>query len=390
VKRPILVAVLASLAALTAATPAAAAKRQVPFGFMGVLADAHVLDPARVNLGDEMKEMSRTGVESVRAAFYWSSAQPYASFADVPPEEASRFRHEVNGVPTDFIESDYLVGNAAERGFTVLPVVVVSPNWAAEHPGTPGSPPYGPEPYAAYLTGLVERYGPDGEFWREHPEIPKVPVREWQLWNEPNSMWFWSDQPFAAEYVDLLKGGYRAVKAADPGARVVLAGLVKESWNLLDLVYRAGGKKFFDVVAIHPFTEKPENVMRILGLVRRTMRKYGDNNKRMFVSELTWPSSKGKIEGKYGYETTEAGQASRLRTTYRMLAANRRRLRLDRVYWVTWLKADKSPTDQFDYSGLRRIERDSDIVAKPAQRAYAQTARVLEGCVKSSHARDCR
>jgi len=293
-------------------------------------------------------------------------------------------------VPTDFIESDYVVGNAASRGFSVLPVVLTAPEWAAEHPGDFGSPPFDPEQYSAYLKGLVERYGPNGEFWSEHPEIPRVPVRSWQIWNEPNSMWFWSDQPFASEYVDLLRSAYPTVKAADPGAKVVLGGLVRDSWNLLDLVYRAGGKRFFDVAAIHPFTAKPANVLRILRKVRRTMSRNGDGKKRMIVSELTWPSSTGKIPGRYGYETTEAGQAERLRITYRLLAANRLRLRLDRVYWVTWLKTDSSPEDQFDYSGLRRLERDSDIASKPAHAAYIKTARALEGCAKSAHARLCR
>ena len=86
------------------------------------------------------------------------------------------------------------------------------------------------------------------------------PIREWQIWNEPNQPVFnWSDQPFAADYVALLRDAGAAIKAVDPGAKIVLAGLVGTSWTALQTVYQAGGKSLFDVVAIHPFTLDPEN-----------------------------------------------------------------------------------------------------------------------------------
>ena len=42
-----------------------------------------------------------------------------------------------------------------------------------------------------YLAALVERYGPDGTFWTDHPELPKHPLREWQIWNEPHLPAYW-------------------------------------------------------------------------------------------------------------------------------------------------------------------------------------------------------
>ena len=34
--------------------------------------------------------------------------------------------------------------------------------------------------WAKFLQALVERYGPDGEFWQGSPYTPYLPVREWQ------------------------------------------------------------------------------------------------------------------------------------------------------------------------------------------------------------------
>ena len=33
---------------------------------------------------------------------------------------------------------------------------------------------------------LARRYGPGGSFWDRHPRLPRLPVRAWQVWNEPN------------------------------------------------------------------------------------------------------------------------------------------------------------------------------------------------------------
>ncbi len=75
--------ILAGLALSLCAGPAAARPRQVPFGFLGVMADGVLLNP-KVSLDSEMTQMVRTGVESVRVAVYWSTTQPYASAAQVP------------------------------------------------------------------------------------------------------------------------------------------------------------------------------------------------------------------------------------------------------------------------------------------------------------------
>ncbi len=384
----LVIAVICVLA-LAPASSASAAKRQVPHGFMSMFADGPALDPA-VDLDAQVAMMARNGVETLRVAFDWSDMQPYASAADVPADQQPPLDHDVDGIPTTFAVSDRVVAAGSAHGIEILPVVVRTPPWAAKDPGDFASPPRDVQTYARFMRALVRRYGPNGDFARERQAQRTLPIRSWQVWNEPNALFYWSEQPFGRGYVRLLKAAAIAIRKADPGAQVVLAGLVNQSWRHIRKVYAAGGRRYFDVAAIHPFTRKPQNVLRILRLVRQAMVAGRDRNKRLVVTELTYASAAGKgVSRSFGIEVTEAQQASLLREVITLLAARRRELRLDRVFWVSWLRRDMSRDDVFDYSGLRSIAPDGAIRDKPALAAYRTVARRLEGCRKNSVAR-CR
>lgn len=348
--RALVVALLACLA-----LPAAAAAR-VPDGWLGVVADGPLTaDGARLDA--EWDLMARSGVQSVRTAFYWSEAQPTA------------------GAP-DWRRYDAVVASAARRRLTVLPIVHRTPSWAALRSDDIASPPRDPATYAAFLTALVARYGPAGSFWAEHPDVPPLPIREWQIWNEPNLTRYWTTQPFAASYVRLLRAAYAAIHAADPGAHVVLAGLPNESWTALRSVYRAGGRGAFDVVALHPYTGKPRNVVRLVEFARREMRRARDRLLPVWITELSWPAAEGRTRNTPGFETDERGQAQRLTEGLRRLADARRRLKIDKVIWYTWLSREGS-VNSFDWSGLRRLRR-GRIVSAPSLAAFRRSARRLQ------------
>jgi hypothetical protein len=371
---------------LLLATPGAADAKQppkVPQNFVGVDMDGAVLDNPAVDLGSEMSRMVRNGVQTARTMFTWSQAQPYATFADVPPDQLTRYRDE-NGVPTDYSETDRQVTAAAKKRIAVLPVILVAPNWDARHPGNFASPPADPGPYADFMAALVRRYGPGGMFWTEHPELAAQPIRYWQIWNEPNLKPFWSDQPFVADYVELLRASRVAIKDVDPNARIVLAGLPNRSWQALERIYQAGGRSLFDVVSLHPFTQKVGGVKTILQRGRNVMAKYHDSRKPLWVTELSWTSSAGKTSVLYGNEETESGQAKKLTAAYAMLAKLRVKMRIGRVYWYTWLSRDMQDDYPFDWAGLSRITSGGDVRAKPALRAYRKIALSLEHCKKKT------
>jgi hypothetical protein len=368
-----------ALAAL-AATPSAAAKpKKVPSSFMGTVADGPLLENPAVDFAAQLDTMVTSGVQTTRTVFNWSGAQPYESFDGVPEEQRDRFRDE-NGVPTDYSAIDAFVTGAAERRITVLPVVMIAPPWAARHPGRLNSPPADPDEYAAFASALVRRYGSDGSFWTEHPELAPQPIRYWQIWNEPSFKVFWSDQPFADDYVELLRTARIAIKGADQRARIVLAGLPNKSWTALEKIYDAGGRRLFDVAAFHPFTAKVDGVKTILERDRAVMRRHRDSRKPLWVTELSWTAAKGKTSVQYGNEATEKGQAKKLTDAYRMLARLRGKMHIRRVYWYTWLTRDKQDDYPFDWAGLLKVTSGGAVKAKPALAAYRRVALMLQRC----------
>jgi len=342
---------------------ALAAHRQVPTGWLGVVADGPLTNPGFAS-GDEWNRLAGSGAESVRTAFYWYGVQPNG------PGDA------------DFSATDPTVLAAAARGLSVLPVLQGTPTWAALNPGDTGSPPANPATFAAYLRLLVTRYGPHGSFWTEHPEVAARPIRAWQIWNEPTIPRYWNVADWAPPYVKLLKAAHATLRHADPGAKTVLAGLPNESWQALHRIYAAGARHAFDVVALHPYTGKPSNVIKLIRLSRAEMRRRGDGKLPVWITELSWPASEGKVQnGVRGFQTTDAGQQSRLRRGLGLLVKDRRSLRIGRVYWYTWLSQEAATGSSFDYSGLRRI-RGTQIVDAPALSAFTSEAKKLEGCAK--------
>lgn len=322
-----------------------------PPGFVGVTAGA-ALGAFPTIQAREIAKMPAAGVTSLRSTMYWSSIEPRRGARDY-------------GAP------DALMTAAARAHLDVLPVLVGTPRWAAAHPGQgTASPPRDPADFAAFAAAMVERYGPGGAFWRAHPSLPPDPIHAWQIWNEPNHVYYWTDQPFAPGYVRLARAARTAIKRVDPRAVLVSAGFADRSWQLLGDVARAGGLGLFDVIAIHPYTFEPANVLRIVRLDRAALRRAGAGDTPLWATEVTWSSGKGKVAHPLGFETTPADQAARLKAALPLLAAHRRALDLQRVYWESWLTADRDRQNAFDFSGLRRLNGDGTVTAKPAFAAF--------------------
>lgn len=351
----------------------------VPPGFVGVDADGPLFDPAaHLNLDRQLDQMVADGVESVRTAFSWAAAQPYASWADVPADQTSEFT-DVGGLPTDFTATDQLVGAAAQRGLTLLPTILYSPAWDAKTNRHGLATPRSPAPYANFLTALVRRYGPRGSYWSSHPGIPRLAVRTWQIWNEPNLAFYWP-QPFAPSYVTLLRAAHGAIKRADPGAKVVLGALTNFAWKSIGQIYRLrGARNLFDIVAVNGFTKTPSNVIVYLRIMRNALIHLGDGHKPLLATEVSWPSAQGKSPQHFDFNTTETGQARNIAAVLPMLGSMRTQLGLIGFYYYTWVGDETPHAMAFAFAGLWGLKR-GVLVAKPALSAFRQGALTLERC----------
>jgi hypothetical protein len=348
----------AAVAALlvVALLPASAAAA-VPRDFFGVMANGP-LDAPSFPLDAESTAMRSAGVGTERMEIAWDLVEPKQG-------------------QYDFTLPDRKILAAAKAGIDVLGLIVRTPSWAAQQPGQPFSPPRDDADYAAFATALIARYGPNGQLWRDHPDLPKRPVRDWQVWNEPNIAVYWTKQPFMRGYAHLLGAAYAAIKRADPQATVVMAGLANFSWRDLERLFERGGTTLrFDVAAVHPFSGRPSNSVKIVGLNRQVLNRHGARRKPIWLTELTWSSAKGKKRKlTQNWETTEAGQAQRLRAAYGLFIKARKVLRLQRIYWYTWVTVDRDSPNSFDYSGLRTERPDGTVVDKPAARAFRAVVR---------------
>jgi hypothetical protein len=323
-------------------------------------------------LPSQLRLMRGAGVRIVHFPVYWSMAQPVENGA------------------VDLTSTDRIVGAAARSGLRVLPCVVGAPVWDRQYPDQLFSPPMQPEPYAAFVSALVARYGPTGSFWAAHRDLARYAIRDWQVWNEENGGYTWSDderrlQPesrthWVGPYLRLLKATRAAVRRADPQGRIVLGGLVGQSWKSLGALYGSepSARNAFDVVALHPYTKLPANVVKAVRLGRKVMRDHGDERKPVMLTEFGWTSSVGHVPSLLGMETTQAGQARRLALGLTQLAASRRALRIESVYWYDWAEPERG-SYVFSYAGLWRRTRDGRLIAKPAFAAFRRTTRWLAG-----------
>jgi hypothetical protein len=383
-----LVSVLALVAATLLAASAATAAQPVPKGWLGVsFGPDYIAAHARPSFTAELARMKRSGVQSARFAAYWFRLQPYARMADVPVKRRHKFQ-DVAGIPTNFSAADKLVAAAARTQLPLLPVILGAPAWATDDPSRPIDVPRDPNQFATFAATLVRRYGTNGSFWAEHPEVRRFPIRTWQIWNEVSNAYYW-DKTWPTAYPRLLRAAYDAIKAADPTARVLVSGLnsgeAGPSWDVLDVLYRGLDDQNlgrpFDEVAAHIYTRRVPDAVRVVEETRKVMTRH-DDARPIRVTELAWPAARGRLRDKHGHRreffaaTTDKGMAIRLFKGVLQLARQRAALNISGVDWFQWASSYKGTHDAFRYSGLR-LAAHKRLTDKPAMKAFRRVAKRL-------------
>jgi hypothetical protein len=329
-------ALAAALAALVLASPAHAAE-------VGVVADVTWGQP-RADVDREIELLRAAGVRWIRASVNWAGLEPDAK-GDV--------NHWL------LAEYDYAVTRAREAGLEVLmPIADGVPYWASADPAKEVMPSGERRWEVTYRPTRASDYGDIVRFVVEH--FSELGVHAYQLWNEPNHLRFWPSGPSAAAYLPLLREGYEAAKAADPGSTVLLGGLSKSDFYYLEDLYRLGGGDYFDAVAVQPYTygvdptaswrgvhawEDPDrisiNAFPAIKEVRASMVAFGDAEKDVWLTE-------------FGYSTTtrEGGVSARRQARF-LVKAYRYVERLPWVKALFWYAARNNPfyEDENTYEG---------------------------------------
>jgi hypothetical protein len=328
----LILAVLATALFVGAQTGSAKPPASAPQGFWGIGPQTGLTD-------EDAEYMAAGGIETIRWPLGWAGIQPtrkggynWASF-------------------------DEVVATAAKQGLSVLPFFYGSPDWVAPKETTLPINGQARKAWTAFLTAAVKRYGPRGEFWRQHqtggigpgpvyevqPRIPVKPIRTWQVWNEANFFYF-AFPASPQRYTKLIKISGPTIKRVDPGAKVVLSGLFGEptargakgmpAAKFLETIYRSPGiKSSFDGIALHPYAVDAETLEELVEELVEVTKENGDRVP-LYITEMGWGSQNNFKQ--VAFEQGVQGQVKQLRDSYGYLLENRNRLNLKQVYWFSW------------------------------------------------------
>ncbi len=349
---------LAGAAASTSSSTAGVALAAPP-SFFGIVPQAVISE-------EDARYMQAARIGSIRLPIGWESIQP------------------TKRGPYNWEGTDREIATAVNQGLQVLPFLAGVPRWIG-HNGRrlPIDSVRARQGWMTFVSALVRRYGPGGEFWAEHtPQVAAdgivirrpLPIHVWQIWNEANFFYF-AYPVSPTRYARLLKISYQAIKSVDPRAQVLLSGLFGEpdatgkrgmdASEFLEQLYEVPGiKHYFDAVALHPYAFHVEDLERMVEQMRAVVLANHDPSAGLYITEMGWGSQYDP--NVVAFEQGLHGQARELRDAYGYLLANRRRLNLKAAYWFTW-KDSRYYCNFCDSVGLfRESER---FRPKPAWRA---------------------
>lgn len=207
-------------------------------------------------------------------------------------------------------QPDFAVRAADYYGLGLIVRLDHPPDWALRLKEESGTPPIDLEAYANFVATVARRY--------------RGQVQEYIVWNEPNLSREWAGRPpDPAAYTALLCRAYAALKAADPGARVVSAGLAPTNGGdgalddrlFLTGMYEASAGACFDALGAHAygFGHPPDdlrgahdglNLARLMDL-REIMEAHGGSARPVWITELGWTTDGA---GAHAWQTVSVEQ----------------------------------------------------------------------------------
>ncbi len=240
----------------------------------------------------------------------------------------------------DFSFQDRFVLAAASKGVAVLPVLFNPPaSHAGRTRGRATPPPKTNASMAAFAAAAVRRYGPNGSLWRENPGKRKLPIRQWQIWNEPSLPVYWGGKPNAKAYVKLLRAASDAIKKLDRRAEVVTAGIPPSvlrgavSINkYIKQMYKAGGKRAFDTLAVNSYARSAGELHARLAGVRKLMNAAGDRRAKIWITEIGWCDTGPR----HRFCVGKARQSKLIKESLRQIKKDRRAMRLRGFVYFSW------------------------------------------------------
>ena len=227
-------------------------------------------DPATI--GRQFDLMDAMHVTWVRADFDWSAIEG----------DRGHF---------NWAYPDQIVKEASARGMKVLAILDYTPSWARPSGTTSHAPPDQASDYATFAEAAARRYTPLG-------------VRNWEIWNEPNTSEYWEPSPDANRYGELFRAAATAIRGVDPNATLLTGGLTRGADTpdgrrvsqiaYLQQLYSNGTAQLADAIAVHPYSFPllPMQAYQEVGgfndlpALHDLMSRHGDGDKKIWITEF--------------------------------------------------------------------------------------------------------
>ena len=209
----------------------------------------------------------------------------------------------------DYAYLDSVVNTLEAGGHNIMLTVTTTPIWARTSPNEIG-PPDDLTDFTTFVGVLAEHYA--GR------------VDAYQIWDEPNLRRNWNceNRMCDTDYLALLGQAYGVIKAADPDALVITAGLSPTGYNdhvnaiddrlYLETLYANGVADISDAIGVHPggwanppdaecceasagvlthFDDDRFYFLANLNTYREIMMRYGDSETPIWVTKFGWGTS---------------------------------------------------------------------------------------------------
>jgi hypothetical protein len=297
--------------------------------FFGMVHAGRTETPEEYALLDEM------GVEWILATFYWHSIEP----------EKGKI---------DFSHYDSYVDNGKKAGKKVIAVLAYDVQWL-------------------YPDGKRRRYiAPENiplflNFVEKTVDHFRGRVDAWEIWNEPNFMfWRGSDR----EFFELAKLTALKIREIDPRANIVGGAFWRVPGNFIRNMFKAGALEHVDALAFHPYAITPESAVKLYDKFASVLSEFNYSGP-IWVTEAGYPTG-----GWYPTRVSEDDLPSYVVKTITGIAARGAKVFLWYQLFDPYNKGElPEPLNSEDYFGLVY----PDYSRKKGFYAYSLCAKYLAG-----------
>ncbi|MCF8240334.1 MAG: hypothetical protein K9J16_03035 [Melioribacteraceae bacterium] len=311
---------------------------------------------------NDFKLLQRSGIKYLRISFGWDAIE----------NEKDKY---------DWLFwDDFVKTGVEEYGITMVPYICYTPAWNSPEPVDSAyywnNPPIDMEEFGEFMFDLVTRY--------------KDYIKTWEIWNEPDISIYWRTQD-VAQFAEFHKIGAKAVRKADPEAKIVLGGIAYRPEWIESLFKDHGVSEYTDIVNCHNYFETwhhnpVEEIADYINDVYNVVNEYG-NGQPIWMAEVGYSTFKQgsmvstSYTAYYNYEHTPEYQAVDLA---KRVALVRSTGKIDAMAWYE-IK-DLPPSDEVIgdiYNNKHLGIAYADHSPKPANKALMFVNELLMAPAKS-------